>query len=118
MPKRPDLIRWQWELYPEGHATRRNLALHLFAVPLFDLGLAGAVAAPVLGAPLWAIGAGLGAAAVGFGIQGAGHKGEPVAPVPFAGPIDVLTRILTEQYFTWWRFLASGGFARAWRAAS
>ena len=50
-------------------------------------------------------------------VQGRGHRIEEVAPVSFTGPVDVVTRILAEQWVTFPRFVLSGGFGRAWRAA-
>jgi hypothetical protein len=38
-----------------------------------------------------------------------------VRPVPFAGPVDVVSRIFAEQLITFPRFVLSGQFARAWR---
>jgi hypothetical protein len=37
--------------------------------------------------------------------------------VPFEGPLDVLSRIVLEQWITFPRFVLSGSFARAWRDA-
>jgi hypothetical protein len=48
-------------------------------------------------------------------LQGRGHRGELVHPVPFAGPVDVVSRIFAEQLITFPRFVLSGQFARAWR---
>jgi hypothetical protein len=48
--------------------------------------------------------------------QGRGHKLETTAPVPFRGPLDVVSRIFVEQWVTFPRFVLSGGLARAWRA--
>ena len=35
---RDHLVRWQWQLYPPGHRDRRNLAIHIATVPLFQAG--------------------------------------------------------------------------------
>lgn len=127
------LARWQWEDYHLGHASRKNLAIHLVAVPFFVLGnvlLVGGIwyplwlgaADPGLLADLWTIwlipllGLLLSAAAMAW--QGAGHKGEEVAPKPFTGVGNVFGRIFLEQWFTFWRFLFSGGWWRAWKAAA
>jgi hypothetical protein len=113
---REELLSWQWDNYPGNHRTRTNLLIHILTVPLFIAGTALAVAAPLVG---WA-GApvGLAAAFVAMAVQGRGHRGEPVAPVPFAGPADVVVRVVAEQWITFPRFVLSGGFARAWRAAA
>ena len=51
-------------------------------------------------------------------MQGRTHGKEEVAPVPFAGPLDVVGRVLVEQLFTWPRYVLSGNFGRAWRASA
>jgi hypothetical protein len=106
------LTQWQWRIYPEGHRTRRNLALHVATVPLFQIGTIAVLAAPFV-AP-WAAAAGMLAALVA---QGRGHKGEPTAPVPFRGPGDFVARFFSEQFVTFPRFVLSGGLARAWNNA-
>ena len=113
MDKRDGLLRWQFALYPGNHRNRRNLVLHIMTVPLF---MTGTVA--VAAAWLWPWLAAVGAAAmlVAVAVQGRGHKRETEAPVPFTGPLDVVRRIFVEQWVTFPRFVASGGFARAWRA--
>jgi hypothetical protein len=109
------LLAWQWSLYPEGHRDRRNLAIHIATVPVFMLGTCLALAAPFAG---WraAVG-GLLAMALAMALQGRGHRLETTGPAPFRGPADVLARIFVEQWFTFPRYVLSGGFARAWRAA-
>jgi len=110
------LTQWQWRLYPDGHRTRRNLALHVATVPLFQLGAIAVVAAPFV-AP-WAAAAGAAGMVAALVAQGRGHKGEPTAPVPFRGPRDFVARFFTEQFVTFPRFVLSGGLARAWRDAA
>jgi hypothetical protein len=51
-------------------------------------------------------------------IQGRGHKLEKNPPIAFDGPLDVAGRIFIEQLFNFPRFVLSGGFGRAWKAAS
>lgn len=113
---RKDLVAWQWQLYPDNHATRRNLVIHVLTVPLFQLGTValglGALAA------WWLPLAGLGAMALAMAAQGRGHAGEPVPPVPFDGPADVVRRIFAEQWLTWPRFLLSGGLRAAWHRSA
>jgi hypothetical protein len=111
---RPELVKWQWGLYPENHRTRANLVLHLFTVPLFLSGTLGLLSAPV--APWVGLG-GLGAMAVALVAQGRGHKGETAPPVPFLGPGDFVSRFFVEQWVNFPRFVLSGGFAKAWREA-
>jgi hypothetical protein len=113
MSKRePNLPAWQWSLYPEGHADRRNLMVHALTMPLFAGGLVLALATPWLGAAALA---GLVLPPLAMALQGSGHRKESVAPQPFSGPADVAGRILVEQLWTFPRYVVSGGFARAWR---
>ena len=49
--------------------------------------------------------------------QGSGHKHEPNPPAPFRSPLDIVARLVVEQFITFPRFVLSGGWSRAWRAA-
>lgn len=113
---RDKLLAWQFALYPEGHTTRLNLAIHLVTVPMFHMGLLTLV----LGLATWS-GFTLMSAFVVLAtvvvLQGVGHRREPTAPVPFDGPLDGASRLLVEQLVTFPRFVLSGGFVRAWLAA-
>jgi hypothetical protein len=84
-------------------------------VPVFIAGLGAVVASPVAG--LGSLLAGLGALVVALVAQGRGHRGEPAAPVAFTGAGDFLSRFLLEQLVSFPRFVASGGWLRAWRSA-
>jgi hypothetical protein len=112
MDKRDGLLRWQLALYPGNHRNRRNLVLHILTVPLF---MAGTVALALAWRWHWLAAAGPAAMLAAMALQGRGHAREHEAPVPFAGPLDVVQRIFVEQWVTFPRFVASGGFARAWR---
>lgn len=115
MNDRPEgLLAWQLNLYPDNHRDRRNLLLHAVTVPLFQLGTVLLVTAPLTS--LWMALPGIGAMAGAMAAQGRGHRLETVAPVPFRGPVDVIARILVEQWVTFPRFVLSGGFARMWRS--
>ncbi len=111
------LLAWQLSLYPAGHQTRSNLVTHAITSPLFMTGTLALLAAlpvrsgwPALtGAVCWII---------ALALQGRGHKGEPVGPVPFRGPLDLPLRFFAEQWITFPRFVLNGGFARAWRASA
>jgi len=110
---RQHLLRWQWELYPDGHKRRLTLAVHLFTAPLFVLGALLIVGAAVLG---WSLAVAGGAFMVAtLLVQGWTHKQEDGKPVPFLGPVDFVTRFFAEQLVTFPRFVLSGAFARAWR---
>lgn len=117
----PTLLIWQWNGYPTFHADRRNLLLHVLTQPVFALGFLALLTAPLAGSVIGAlarVGAGIAAMAVAMAIQGRGHAREDAPPIPFAGPRDVILRIVLEQLITFPRFVLSGGFARAWRASA
>jgi hypothetical protein len=113
--RRPNLLTFQWSVYAEAHQNRRNLAIHLATVPIFMAGNVLLLASPWVG--LWAAPAGLAAMGLAMAAQGRGHRAEANPPPPFRGPLDVLLRILAEQWITWPRFVLSGALARAWRGA-
>lgn len=113
---RGPLLSWQWRAYPDNHADRRNLLLHLATNPLFLAGNLAALAAPLTQS--WALLAGLGLSALALAAQGRGHAREPVPPVPFRGPGDFVARVVAEQWITFPRFVLTGGWRAAWRAAS
>jgi hypothetical protein len=103
--------------YPRVHRTRANLALHLFAgVPLFWAGLA---LIAIGAARLSWVEAAAGAACVlgSLVLEGAGHKRETETAEPFKGPLDFVIRYTFEQLFVFPHFVATGGWARAWRQA-
>jgi len=114
---RPNLLSWQYEGYPEFHRSRANLLLHIVAVPAFVISfLALVLGAVALHWPQMA--AGLVGMVVSFAVQGVGHQREQTPSIPFAGPGDAVSRILIEQFVTFPRFVGSGGFGRALKAAS
>jgi len=108
------LLAWQWQGYPRYHQSRVNLLLHIVLVPLF---LAGNVALIVGVIRLSWIEALTGAALMAFSmaLQGRGHRGEAVPPVPFSGPANALSRIFLEQWISFPRFVVTGGWWRALR---
>jgi hypothetical protein len=107
----------QFDDYPRVHTERANLLIHIVAVPVFDLSWVAFVAAVAVRSPLGAL-ASVAVAAAAFAAEGRGHAIELEAPIPFAGPRDVMTRIFAEQFITFPRFVLSGGWSRAYRAAS
>jgi hypothetical protein len=112
---RKNLLAWQWAHYAEAHQDRKNLLLHALSAPLFMAGSLLTLVAPWTHGSL-ALGAfGMVAA---LALQGRGHRGEAHAPAPFLGPLDFVRRLLAEQWVTFPRFVLSGGFVRAWAAAS
>src|SRR3954467_7462117 len=110
------LVQWQWEHYPRGHQDRRNLLVHVCAVPLFWAGTLASLAAPFTDGRM-AI-AGLAAMALSVGAQGRGHALEVNAPIPSRGPGDIVARLFVEQWITFPRFVLGGGFRAAWRTAA
>jgi len=113
-PSREDgLVPWQWHHYPFGHRDRRNLLVHVLTAPLFMAGTVAVVAWPFTA--WWLAPVGFGAMAAAMAAQGRGHRLEVVAPVPFAGPFDFAARIFVEQWFTFPRYVLTGGLIRAWR---
>jgi len=110
------LLAWQWSIYPAGHRDRRNLLVHALTVPVFQVGTVALLMSPFLSA--WLALFGVGAMAGTMALQGRTHRLERKGPVPFRGPGDVVARILAEQWLTFPRYVASGGFAQAWRGSS
>jgi hypothetical protein len=103
--------------YPRVHTDRANLVIHIVAVPVFDLSWVAFVAAVAGRSPLGAL-ACVAVAGAAFAAEGRGHAIEPERPIPFTGPRDVIMRIFAEQFITFPRFVLSGGWLRAYRAAS
>ncbi len=108
------LLAWQWRDYARYHQSRANLMMHILLVPLF---LAGNVAVVVGGVRNSWIEAAFGLALMGASIalQGCGHRGESIPPEPFTGAANVIARIFLEQWFTFPRFVLTGGWLREWR---
>jgi len=104
-----ELLAWQWQGYARYHQARANLLMHIVLVPLF---LAGNVALIIGAIRLDWIEAGFGAVCmvVSMALQGRGHRGEAVSPVPFAGAANALARIFLEQWITFPRFVLTGGW--------
>ena len=109
----PNVVSWQWRVYPSAHRDRRNLIIHAVTVPLFPIGLILMAAGLARFAPLSTV---FGAALVLGAIvaQGRGHRLEREAPQPFRSALDGLVRLVVEQFVTFPRFVLRGGFAHAW----
>lgn len=114
---RERLVSWQWQGYPTFHRRRATLWNHLLAVPAFVACTLLLVASLAALRPAAAALAALGAV-VSFAAQGLAHAREPAPPIPFAGLSDAVTRILLEQFFTFPRFVVTGGWLRALRDAA
>jgi hypothetical protein len=112
-----ELLSWQWQGYPRYHRSRINLLLHLIVVPLFLLGNVILLVAIVQRS--WVVAAlAVGAMVSSVAVQGAGHRREPVPPELFKSPLDAVSRLMCEQWVTFPRFVASGGWLQAWRSAA
>lgn len=112
---RRDLLAWQWAHYTKNHRDRQNLLVHAATVPVFHAGTLAVLTAPLIH-PTGAL-AGLLMCAFAMHAQRRGHAREGEKPIPFEGPLDVVTRILAEQWVTFPRYLISGEFSRAWAAS-
>jgi len=110
---RQHLLRWQWELYPDGHKRRLTLVVHLLTAPLFVAGTLMLASAPLAGWYLAVAGPAFMLATLL--VQGWAHKQEDAKPVPFLGPVDFVTRFFAEQFVTFPRFVLSGALLRVWR---
>lgn len=119
--REPNLLAWQWNGYPDFHADRRNLILHVLTQPIFVAGFFTLLGAPFAGTLVGIAGSAVGGVALmvlAVAVQGRGHAREKNAPIPFAGAGDVIGRILLEQLVSFPRFVLTGGLARAWRASA
>lgn len=112
-----ELLRWQWEGYARYHRSRANLWLHIVVVPLFLAGNVALVVALAKGAWLVAA-AGAAAMLVSVVLQGRGHGVEPTPPVPFSSPWNAVARIFLEQWINFPRFVLTGRWRRALKAAA
>lgn len=112
-----ELLAWQWEGYARFHRSRANLLMHILLVPLF---LAGNLALVVGIMRLDWLEAAVGASCMASSmiLQGRGHAGEHEPPVPFSSPANALSRIFLEQWITFPRFVLTGAWWRALRAAA
>src|SRR5512139_3151991 len=112
-----ELLSWQWQGYPRYHRSRLNLLVHIIVVPMFLMGNVALLVGIVQGS--WLVAGLAGAAMVAsVALQGAGHRRESVLPEPFESPLDGVSRIVCEQWVTFPRFVASGGWLQAWRQTS
>lgn len=111
-----NLMHWQWGSYAQNHATKINLLIHLIAVPAFIIANAWLLYATIR---LDVVGVSVSTSAmlVSVGLQGFGHDREPIPPAPFSSVGNAAARIFLEQWITFPRFVASGGWLRSYRDA-
>ncbi|WP_397534309.1 terminase [Roseateles sp.] len=111
-----ELIAHQNASYHRFHQRPHNLRIHLLTVPMCQLGNVRLLLAAGPLAWWWALlGAGLMLAAMAA--KGRGHAGETEATEPFSGPLNVVQRILLEQWLTFPRFVLRGAWRMAFRPA-
>ena len=104
------------EPYSHVHANRTNLLIHSVAVPLFILAHVGLGAAITYRKPLPALTC-VGVAMASLGLQRKGHDLEVQAPEPFSSGRNFATRLYTEQFYTFPKFVLSGEFQKNWLGA-
>lgn len=111
---RRNLLDWQWRGYREFHQRPTTLWVHAVTVPLFNVATVWLLA----GLPYFTWFTAIGCVLVMLSCliaQAIAHRSEPATRVPFRDPIDFVTRLLVEQFFTFPRFWYTGGWGRALR---
>jgi hypothetical protein len=96
-----------WTSYLRVHSDRRNLVIHVFAVPLFVGAFLSLIFCLIRGDYLTAVFAMFGAFAALL-LQGRGHALEAHPPEPFSGPGNFLRRWFREQFLVFPMFLLTG----------
>jgi hypothetical protein len=111
---RQQLLKWQWEGYPQFHQNKLNLVIHILTVPVFVGSLFNVVWSL---AHLWLVNAAFSSLGmvIAFAAQAFGHKREKNPAIPFEGAGDAFSRIFVEQLITFWRFVFSGKWFAALR---
>ena len=105
-----------WSDYEQVHADRRNLCIHLFAVPLFAIAFPATVVLLAQADFILATASLL--VAIGSMVsQGIGHGKESIQPKRFKGPLDFVRRWFSEQYFRFPLFVVSGRWWRQYQTA-
>ena len=105
------------EDYVQGHRDPVNLVIHALAVPFFCAASVAVALSLVSGLYSQAVMA-LVVLSLSIGLQGIGHKREAIPPRDFDGPVDFVTRIFREQFYTFWLFVLSGQWKKNIRQAS
>lgn len=111
-----ELMRAQIADYPRVHRARVNLAIHVLAVPAFWAGL-GILAAAALHASVRELALAATLLGVSIGLQAWGHARETERARPFTGPLNFALRLTTESLVVFPRYVATGGWRKAWAAA-
>ena len=110
-------MRVDWSEYLRVHANRRNLLIHLVAVPLFVVAALTLSVALMTGNPVSAI-TSLVFALFAMVLQGRGHRLEANPPRPFTGPGNFLRRWFTEQFVIFPVFVLSGRWIDQYRKST
>jgi uncharacterized membrane protein YGL010W len=113
---RPKLVEWQWSAYQQYHGSRTNLLIHILAVPMFILSTVN-VLWSLANLQFFFASFAVGGMLIAFMAQAVGHAQEKNEAIPFDGPLDAVSRIFVEQFFNFPRFVVSGGWWKAFRAA-
>ena len=100
------LVDWAWRETPPVHKDRKNLLIHIVAVPLFVAGHVLLVLAMIHS--WWLAVVALAILAISVVLQGIGHSLENQQVPAFTGPRDFLRRLYAEQFCNFWRFVISG----------
>lgn len=108
-------MRIDWTDYQRVHTGRKNLLIHLLAVPLFVAGFIVIVVSVLRSTWLPATTA-LAICVIALVLQAGGHRSEAQAPRPFTGPMNFLRRWFTEQFVIFPLFLLTGRWWRCYRA--
>jgi hypothetical protein len=103
-----------WPDYLRVHADRRNLLIHLVAVPLFVAAFLALLVSVAKGHWPMAFVASA-AALLSMALQGRGHRLETKPPRPFTGPANFVRRWFTEQFITFPLFVLSGRWRQQFR---
>lgn len=110
------LIQWQWNEYHDFHGNKVNLLIHIVAVPALLMAQVSLVFSLVSQAYLVTL-LSLLVVAASFGSQGIGHKKEDKPSIPFTSPFNAIARLMVEQWINFPRFVLSGGWWKAFKAA-
>lgn len=107
-----ELIKWQSEGYTKFHKSKLNLWVHILAVPIFIIAFFSLVISAFNFNGLQFLFS-LMLIIISIVSQGIGHSKEVYAPEKFTGPVNAITRILLEQFYTFPKFVLNGGWFAA-----
>ena len=96
-----------WPEYQRVHSDRRNLIIHIVAVPLF-IGASVFLIVSCFRDDYASVVLSVALAIIAMILQGRGHAKEHEAPIPFSGPVNFLRRWVREQFFVFPVFVLSG----------